>query len=191
MYNINTVTENNTYHINNALNLIKKINQRTQNFSQSGGEKIQPQIITIILEPYLIYNGNEFTNSYLTGIKEIDKIINERIKEDYTGVKDIFKYISSFNANKPTTLEPVNYKFNNGKIELQLRKNNGQPFTKSDYEKINDEIENGADSWMEGNITIYEGPELKKTGYNFETSDEANYSVELGLSIIDILPHLK
>ncbi|QGR54287.1 hypothetical protein [Moumouvirus maliensis] len=191
MYNINTVTENNTYHINNALNMINKINSRTQNLNQTGGEKIQPKIITVILEPFLIYNGNEFTSSYLTGIKEIDKVIVERIKKDYTDVKNIVKYIFSLSTNNATTLEPVSYKFQNDRIELQLRKNNGLPFTKSDYEKINKEIEDGADGWMESDITIYEGPELKKTGYRFETNDPAEYSVELGVSVIDILPHLK
>ncbi|AGF84943.1 hypothetical protein QJ854_gp839 [Moumouvirus goulette] len=191
MANINTVTENNKYHINNALGMIKKINQRTQSFNQSGGNKLQPHTITIILEPHLIYNGNESTGSYLTGIKEIDKVIIERINKDYTNVKDVVKYVLSFGTKNPTTIETINYKFRNGNIELQLRKNNRQPFTKFDYEKINDEIENGADSWMEGDITIYEGPELKKTGHYFEESDQYGYSVELGLSLVDILPHLE
>ncbi|AGD92037.1 hypothetical protein LBA_00115 [Megavirus lba] len=52
---------------------------------------------------------------------------------------------------------------------------------------MQEDLDNGADGWMEGDITIYEGDDLKETGLNFE---DDQYSVELGLGITDILPHL-
>ncbi|ANB50267.1 hypothetical protein [Powai lake megavirus] len=149
---------------------------------------LTPKVITVILEPHLLYNGNESTGSYLTGIDKIDKIIEQRISQDYTDVKNVFQYTLKY-TNKPdfSEIECIDYKFKDGSIYLKLKKKNNTNFTKDDYDKMHEDLDNGADGWMEGDITIYEGDDLKETGLTFE---DDQYSVELGLGITDILPHL-
>nr|WBF71126.1 hypothetical protein [Megavirus caiporensis] len=170
--NINSITNNKS--ISNS----KSVSQNNPN----------PKTITVVLEPHLLYNGNESTGSYFTGIDKIDKIIEQRISQDYTDVKNVFQYTLKY-TNEPDSseIECIDYKFKDGSIYLKLKKKNNSNFTKDDYDKMHEDLENGADGWMEGDITIYEGDDLKETGFNFEDNQ---YSVELGLGITDILPHL-
>ncbi|AFX92165.1 hypothetical protein CE11_00133 [Megavirus courdo11] len=163
-------------------------NKFISNNKSVSNNNLTPKVITVILEPHLLYNGNESTGSYTTGIDKIDKIIEQRIGQDYTDVKNVFQYTLKY-TNKPNSseIECIDYKFNNGLIYLKLKKKNNTNFTKDDYDKMQEDLENGADGWMEGDITIYEGDDLKETGLNFE---DDQYSVELGLGITDITPHL-
>ncbi|AGD92034.1 hypothetical protein LBA_00112 [Megavirus lba] len=91
--------------IDNMKNNIDNIMKRTKNLQimMGGNNKsvsqnksvsnnnLTPKVITVILEPHLLYNGNESTGSYTTGIDKIDKIIEQRIGQDYTAQKNLFK----------------------------------------------------------------------------------------------------
>lgn len=162
-----------------------------------------PKEITIVFKPFLVFNGNEFTSSYLTGIKHVDDIITERISNDHTSIKGVlpFYYKSAFywfganeyNLSEKDLLEenveivPINYKFKNGLIYLTVIKSNNNGFNESDYKAINiafDPNDFGPDNYMLQDIVIYEGDELAPIVKQYDGDDNV---AELAVDVIDIL----
>lgn len=78
------------------------------------------------------------------------QIIETRLGEDYTNVRGIFKYTDG--------LTVVNIQYQGNYIfRVLLSKNT--PFTDVDAKNLQDEIDLGPDTWMEGNIVIFEKDE--------------------------------
>lgn len=143
----------------------------------------EPRDVTIVLRPHLLWNFNQRSPQYLTGVDKIDKVIIQRLKKDHTGVKNIFAH------HELAHLVLKKYFFNtkDGLIYLKYVKEDKEPFTSEDYAEFQREVDDGPDTWMGGNITIYEGKELEETGRKFKNN---NYRVELAVTLIDVLPHL-
>lgn len=190
--------------LKNQLNLVSLRTNQILNIIQKGGLARKgvtiikhpidgPNEIEVILKPFLIYNGNQYQKTYLTGINKIDKIIKKRIIMDYTRIKEIPRnalYFTESGLEQGVLLKPIRYQFKNKLIYLFLKKTNNNGFSHEDYNAIKDYFDpeiSGPDTWMSGNIIIYEGSELKKTKRKF---DYDRYIVELGVRVIDIKPHL-
>ena len=134
-----------------------------------------PNEITVVLKPFLVYNGNQFANTYQTGIQKVDKIIEKRIAKDHTNIKRIvnFYYESVYYwfdsglsekdlLEKNLDIITSGYKFKDGFIYLKLKKSNNNGFNESDYEAIKicfDPYDFGPDAYMLQDIEIYQGPE--------------------------------
>jgi len=71
------------------------------------------------------------------------------------------------------------FKFDGNDIELILYRFDKKQFSQSNYEAIITAIDpnqSGPDTWMEGDIVIY--------------GEDTDQPIELGVNVIDILPHL-
>lgn len=175
------------YDVNSRLD---RVLERTTNMI--GGKNIST-FIQVILKPFLIYNTIEYSNTYLTGNREIDLEIEKRIKKDYTNVCRIAEYAKKYNKHLRKAnyyLKCIDYQFKDGLIILAIEKSNNEPFRRQDYQAIKEAIyayNEGPETFIERNIVIYRGPELKKIGHIFIGEEE----VELGIELVDIVPHLE
>ena len=175
-----------------------------------------PKEITIILKPFLVYDGNIFHSNHKTGIDKVDNIIEKRIAVDYTKIKKIlpFYYESAYAwfdsgfkesdlLEKNVKIETIDYQFKNGLIYLKVKKSNNNGFNKNDYKAIRicfDPHDFGPDGYMLQDITIYSGPELepfinkiKQKKLKNSLVDNGNkqsneYTVELAVEVKTILP---
>lgn len=133
------------------------------------------QKVRVELRPFFVYDGNEYDTTIYLGHAELDKLVKQRIKNDYTNIKSILDYEYKVN----------NYKFDGNKIFLDLSKKKGA-FTEKDFENIQDTVDpynTGPDTWMEGNIVILTESETKKLPKNHPYHGK---SLELAVEVADI-----
>lgn len=156
-----------------------------------GGYKFQKsKQIKIILKPILIYNITEETSTHLTGIKNIDQIINHKLVTNYLGIDNLLDHAKKYNLKiRKTDYYYImnNYLFENDLIYMIAQKSNNDFFDKYDLKAIIDSIENyndNIDAFMEGSLIIYEGNDLLETGRKFIDKPD----VELGIKLVDIFP---
>ena len=146
----------------------KKYNQKINKKNTKIGIN---QLKTIVkLKPFLIYESNDFQNMY-TRNKEIDKILENRLKNDYIKVaKDIFFQYKVIDYN---------YIRNDNIIKITI--SHEYPLNKKEIKEYIDEA--GPDTWMEGNIIILDVDEARKTPY-YKNKISVN-PIELGLRVVD------
>ncbi len=102
----------------------------------------------ILLLPVFTHDSDEVS---LT--KQQRKIAEQRLKEDFIGTQDIFKW---YKWEKIPKYDIIEYKYKNGLIELHLNRE----VTKEDKDHFIEIIESGDDTWREGNIEIIDDIEL-------------------------------
>lgn len=210
----------------------KKTTQLINNYKtniQSGGKSIGitrnkplikithpidgPKKITIVLKPFLVYNGSTFLDTYLTGNSKIDSIITKRIEVDYTRLQNILPYYyeipfhtygTGLEENelleKNVEIKCIDYEFKNGLIYMTVKKSNDNGFSKNDRKAIKicfDPYDFGPDNYMLQDIIIYQGNNLKpiikeiekKYSPLFKFSDDENTDLvlELAVEVVNIL----
>ena len=149
-----------------------------------------PKKITIILKPFLVYNGSENADSYLTGVESVDNIISDRIAQDYTKIKNIlpFYYESAYYwfdsglgeeklLEKNINIKITDYEFKNGLIYLTAIKSNNNGFNQSDYQAIRicfDPDDFGPDGYMLQDIVIYDGSDTKQIIEKLEQKNKSS-----------------
>lgn len=107
----------------------------------------------VYLRPYL-EDGSMDGDDYgiKTGNAKVDKLVVDRLKKDYTHIKDIFSYDTKV----------LNYEFNGEFVVVDLAPM-GTP--KQTENKINEIFDLGPDTWMEGDLRILKGNEIKGTEF--------------------------
>lgn len=128
--------------------------------------------LEVKLEPFLI--NDDYLDGISTFTPKYDRLIKQRIADDYTHVKGIFTYY----------YKVVDYVWKDPYIIVTLQPKSGKRFAKNELIKIRDEIVDpdnvGPDTWMEGDITILSEDEARKTK-RFKNS---NHGVELGVRVV-------
>lgn len=139
----------------------KKISKKQQSKKSNKGYK------WLKLKLFLIVDGNQWIGSIKTGNTDMDKLIEQRIKKDKTDIKRIFY-----------DHKVLGMKYDGGPfvyLKIQETKNG---LDQNDLKKMQEDIEMGPDTWMEGNIEILTKEEANKTK-KFKNSG----GVELGVGI--------
>lgn len=136
--------------------------------------------IQITLAPRLL-EGDNLNGSLNTGQPKVDRLIKERLIKDHTRIAHIFDYVEHIKNIKSYHFNPQT-----GLVQLILRTTDDT--TPQDIPElkrnIEDEIENGADTWMEGDISIIDEDDLKKL--KLTSIYPKDYYLEVGLDVIDI-----
>lgn len=141
-------------------------------------EIVQPKSeIHIYLKPRLIDCNNCFGVS--TKNKKFDQLILKRINEDHTSVSHIFDYVDGI-----TGIKSYSYDIKKNLIHLVLLTQASKNEFSNIKQALIDEIENGADTWMEGDISILTEEDAQKM--NIPWPYEKDYSIELDLDIVKI-----
>lgn len=133
-----------------TLNLFTKVNMTKSE-----------QYAYVELEPFFIIDSNNFIYDISTGNSKIDLLVKSRISKDHTRVKRILS----------NPYKTVKYEYNpkRNRIILTVKRTKGE-WTMEDAKEMNesyiDPHNAGPDGWMEGDIGILGGKELKNTKYS-------------------------
>lgn len=134
---------------------------------QFGGKKYSKIILKLIPE---LLSEHYFDNKILlrTLSDSIMDLVDQKINEDYTNIKSIFENMPDEN-NQIIKWNIENYEYKKPFIYLTISKSNSEPiFNKIKIEKnINDIMESGPDTWMEGDISIISRQEARANNINW------------------------
>lgn len=117
-----------------------------------------------------------------TGNANLDKLVRQRILNDYVKVRELFNYSNTWDV--------VDFAVDNNTLEISvtLMKKDKSRFTTKDIQEVVDYYENRPDTWMEGDICILRSEDVKNVSSNtpFDDDDESGCFAELDVGLISI-----